>query len=378
MDPPAINSIKAVLRIAFDTTVSGRSTTGVGVYARELLAALRVRESIDLCEWRRPLAPSGRSVDRMVNGLRLAAWYGAGLGHRFERKSIDLYHATTSLGPLRLRRPVVMTIHDSSGLTMPIHGGIADRLFRQVFGVAAARSADAILVPTRVSGEAVSIAYGVPMDRIRVAPLGVAAAFRQVTPTAVQTIRARYRLNFPYVLHVGAEPPRKNLSRLVEAFAGLGPSLRDVRLVLAGPSALRDRHADALVERLRLGLRVCRLGIVPRDDLPALYAGAACLASVSLCEGFGLPIVEAMAAGTPVVTSDCSAMPEVAGDAAVFVDPWSVDAIAAGLNLVLGDASLADDLRRRGRARSLVFDWSVTADLTERVYREVAGCRPPH
>jgi alpha-1,3-rhamnosyl/mannosyltransferase len=127
------------------------------------------------------------------------------------------------------------------------------------------------------------------------------------------------------------------------------------------------------VRRARLDARVHRLEAVARGDLPAIYAGAACLAFVSLCEGFGLPVAEAMAAGTPVVTSNRSSMPEVAGDAALLVDPCSVDAIADGISRVLEDSALAEDLRRRGRIRSAVFDWSVTAAVTERVYRTVSG-----
>jgi glycosyltransferase involved in cell wall biosynthesis len=180
-------------------------------------------------------------------------------------------------------------------------------------------------------------------------------------------------LESPYVLHVGATPPRKNVCRLIEAFAGLPSHLRDVRLVLAGPQAASDGQSIDLIERFHLHGRVQRLGHVPREDLPALYAGAACLATVSLCEGFGLPAVEAMAAGAPIVASNCSAMPEVTGGAALLVDPYSVSDIADGLRRVLDDAALADDLRHRGRIRSRAFDWALTADLTERVYHDVAG-----
>jgi alpha-1,3-rhamnosyl/mannosyltransferase len=118
---------------------------------------------------------------------------------------------------------------------------------------------------------------------------------------------------------------------------------------------------------------VRRLGEVGEADLPAIYAGAACLGYVSECEGFGLPVIEAMAAGTPVVTSNTSALPEVAGGAALLVDPWSIEAIADGLERVLSDTALADALRVRGRARSGEFDWSRTAAGTEEIYRQVCG-----
>jgi Glycosyl transferases group 1 len=134
---------------------------------------------------------------------------------------------------------------------------------------------------------------------------------------------------------------------------------------------------DERVDALHLRARFHRLGCVVRDDLPALYAEAACVSVLSVCEGFGLPILEAMAAGAPVVASNCSAMPEVAGDAAVLVDPFSVDAIADGLDRVLGDTELANELRCRGRLRSKRFDWSVTAELTAVDHARLAAVVDP-
>ena len=310
----------------------------------------------------------------MANGARLAAWYGMGVSDRAHRENIQVYHSTTSIGPLRVRQPVVLSIHDATLVTMPLYTGLHDRAFRRLFSVAAARRADAILSPTRLSADAVSAGYGIPRDRIRLVPLGVARRFRDVAAADMEAVRGRYGLNFPYVLFVGAEPPRKNLGRLVEAFARLAGTYRDLHLVFVGPPTPRDPTIDDRVDRLRLRPRFHRLGGVERDDLPALYANAACLAVLSICEGFGLPLLEGMAAGTPVVASNCSAMPEVAGDAAVLVDPLSVDAIADGFDRVLGDTELANTLRCRGRLRSAQFDWSITAELTARVYRDLAGC----
>ena len=361
------------VRVAYDVTVSARPVTGVGVYARELWAGLQAHHELDLREWRHPLAPPGRTRDRVANGARLAAWFGVGVDGRARRENIHVYHSTTSIGPLGVRRPVVLSIHDATLMTMPFHTGPHDRVFRRLFSVAAARRADAILSPTRYSADAVSAEYGIPSDRIRLVPLGVATSFHQVTPDDIDAVRNRYGLDFPYVLFVGAEPPRKNLGRLVEAFARIAETYRDLHLVLAGPSTPRDRSVDERVDRLNLRTRFHRLGYVVRDHLPALYADAACVSVLSVCEGFGLPILEAMAAGAPVVASSCSAMPEVAGDAAVLVDPFSVDAIADGFDRVLGDTELANELRYRGRLRSKRFDWSVTADLTARLYRDLAG-----
>jgi glycosyltransferase involved in cell wall biosynthesis len=361
-----------VLRVAYDVTISARASTGVGVYARALRAALATRP-IDIRDWQYPLGEPGRPVTRLANGARLARWFCDEVDRRARREAVAVYHSTTSLGPLRARGPVVMTVHDATTLTMPLNTGVATRAFLRLFSVVAARRADAVIAPSRAAAAAIADEYRIPSSRIRVMPLGVDPRFRSVTADDVARVRRGFGLKHPYVLFVGAEVPRKNVARLVEAFALIADAFPDVHLVLAGPANFRSAAVNARIDQFRLGDRVRRLNEVPREDLPALYAGSACLAHVALCEGFGLPVAEAMAAGTPVVTSNCSSMPEVAGDAAICVDPLSVEDIAQGLSRMLRDSAVADTCRTRGRARSLMFDWSTTAQQTETLYREISG-----
>ena len=358
-----------MLRIAYDVTVSARAATGVGVYARELRHNL-ARPSLVIHDWQHPLPPSG-SGTRMLNAARLADWFMRGAAVRARREAVDVYHATTSLGPLRMPKPVVMTVHDTTAATMPPAADPGRRLFFKVFSAAAARRADAVLVPTQVSADELAGVYRVPRERIRIVPLGVHPRFGHVTAAAVDRLRERLALPFPYILYVGADTPRKNLHRLVQAFERLSRGRPDLHLVLAGPGTLRDPSVDVRIAGMDAGNRVHRREVAT-DDLPALYAGAASVAYVSLREGFGLPVVEAMAAGAPVVTSNLSSMPEVAGDAAVLVDPYDIDHIAAGLARVLDDTVLADSLRASGRQRSEAFTWQATAARTEAVYRELA------
>lgn len=362
------------MRVAFDVTVSARARTGVGVYARQLFPAL-VDRGLDVRLWQHAIGAPGRPWGRAVNGLRLTGWEAVGLARRAAREGVHLVHSTAAVGPLHARCPLVMTIHDATTVTMPVQTNAADRLFQRVFAVSSARRADAILAPTHVAAEAIAEHYGVDAARVRVVPLGVAAAFRRVTPAQVATVRVRYGLDRPYVLYVGADAPRKNLSTLVRAMARLGPLLDDLDLVIAGPRGPRDAQLDDIAARAWLPRPIRRLGDVPDACLPALYAGARCMAYVSLCEGFGLPIVEAMAAGAPVVTSSCSSMPEVAGGAAMLVDPLSPDDLAAALSRMVQDSALAAGLRQLGTARAKAFDWSTTARLTEAVYGELTGLR---
>jgi glycosyltransferase involved in cell wall biosynthesis len=183
---------------------------------------------------------------------------------------------------------------------------------------------------------------------------------------------ARHGLDRPYVLAVGALEPRKNLERLVAAWGRLPSGLRDGhRLALVGPRGWDDE--PILRAAAEGGARL--LGRVDDADLAALYAGCAAFAYPSLYEGFGLPVLEAMAAGAPVVTSSVSSLPEVAGGAALLVDPHDTDAIAGALARVLGDAALAADLRARGRKRAAVFSWERTARETRELLYGIARTR---
>lgn len=356
------------MRVGLDVTVSARAVTGVGVYARQLHGALLTRRmTVERLE--APLGPPGSGLARLVSGARLMAWESYGLASASRRAGVDLVHATTAVGPIALRAPLVMSVHDATTVTMPVHASLADRAFQHLFCVRAARRADAILAPSEAAASAISEHFRVPRGRIRVVPLGVDERFRQAGSEDAARASARYGLLRPYVLYVGADTPRKNLALLTRAMGLVRQQYPDVELIWAGPSIQpTPRRGHDLP---RPGVR--HLGVVPDALLPGLYAGARCLAYVSRQEGFGLPVLEAMAAGTPVVTSDCSALPEVAGGAALLVDPERDEAVAEGLLRVLSESGLVQRLSLAGRARSATFNWNRTAALTEEVYRAVLG-----
>jgi glycosyltransferase involved in cell wall biosynthesis len=267
-----------------------------------------------------------------------------------------------------------MTVHDAVAFTMPSQHGLAERLYFRLFSVVAARCADAVLVPSRAAREEIARAYRIPAERLHVIPAAAAPRFRPVPPDARAAVLRRYGLRRPYVLHVGADAPRKNLPRLLDAYATARRATGDdTELVLVGPPTATRR---VRTRRLEPAPHVRRLHAVPDGDLPALYSGAACLAYPSLAEGFGLPILEAMACGTPVLTSGCSSMQEVAGEAALLVDPGRTETIADGLVRLLTEDGLRQDLIARGFARTKIFTWATTARVTESVYLAVAGRGP--
>jgi glycosyltransferase involved in cell wall biosynthesis len=276
---------------------------------------------------------------------------------------VDVIHATGMAMPPR-SAPLVVTVHDLGFMHEPGHvtrHGL--RFFRRAIELAR-READLVVAPSRSTIDD-CVAHGFDPDRLRLVPWGVDPA--AVDQAEVAAVRRRHRLERPYVLFVGTIEPRKNLSSLLTAFHRA--HLEGVDLVLVGPEGWNE-DLGRLVAPVRK--RVRALGFVPAAELPALYAGASVFCLPSLREGFGLPVLEAMAQGTPVVTSAGTATAEVAGDAALLVDPADTGSLADSLARVIDDGRLAAELGNRGRERSRLYTWDRTATLLEAAYREVA------
>jgi glycosyltransferase involved in cell wall biosynthesis len=274
---------------------------------------------------------------------------------------VDVVHDAGYVVPPS-RAPLVATVHDLAFLEYPRHYGWRTLAVLRRGMALARREARLVMCPSRTTIEACRAA-GFDPARLRLVPWGVSPA--PVDASTVDGLRARYGLDRPYVLFVGTVEPRKNLPRVIDAFRRLGRD--DVLLVLAGPRGWKEDVADAVDGGVRW------VGAVPRGDLAGLYAGAAAFVYPSLLEGFGLPVLEAMAQGTPVVTSAGTATAEVAGDAAVLVDPLDADAIAAAIDRLLRDAGLSDRLRSAGRVRAGAFTWERSAAAAAAVYAEAAG-----
>jgi glycosyltransferase involved in cell wall biosynthesis len=214
---------------------------------------------------------------------------------------------------------------------------------------------------------------GLPGERLPIIPLAASPIFGPGGEDLGRILFERYGIDYPYFLFSGRWEPRKNVLRLIEAFARFKQARRTpYKLVFSGARFYENGAADALIAKYRLSEEIVDLGKTPFSELPALYAGARALLFPSLWENFGLPIVEAMKCGTPVLTSTVASMPEVAGNAAVLVDPYSIDDIADGIDRLASDDSLCARLRTAGLERSLEFTWERTARLTMEVYRNCA------
>ena len=213
------------------------------------------------------------------------------------------------------------------------------------------------------------------LEEITVIPLAADRRFRPMRPVDVEPILREYGVEFTYILYVGSVAARKNVPRLLEAYARLRDWSERWKLVIVGAHKWKSSPIVDAAQRLGLEPHLHFTEYVGEDHLPALYSGADLFAFPSLYEGFGLPILEAMACGTPVVTSNTSSLPEVAGDAAIIVDPNDVDAIAGAMRRVLEDPDLAQALQERGVARAAQFSWERTAQATVAVYEQLLAMR---
>ena len=324
-----------MLRVALDLAHARQSAAGTARVARSLARALAARDDVVVL----PIGDGALLArdDPRRRALALyqdLAWYPV-LGRRAARRArADVHHLSLARGPLwRGRPPVSVTVHDLVPQQLPETMSGWNRRYSRATHDRLLAAADLVVTSSQM------VAAQLTARRIAVVPLGVADELRGPAPAARPAGEG-------YVLFVGTPEPRKNLTRLADAAARA-----QLRLVVAGAGGWGDGRPSTGVEWL---------GRVDDATLHALYAGAACLAIPSLDEGFGLPAVEAMAVGCPVVAARAGALPEICGDAAVLVDPLDTDAIAAGL---LEAIARADELRELGRARAALYTWERSAEL---------------
>jgi len=295
------------------------------------------------------------------------AWEQAVQPWAARRAELDLLHCPAFVGPLAGRTPFIVTVHDLSFLLFPRgFRGWNRRYLRALTGLSVRRARRVVAVSESTRQDLVRL-YGLDPGRVDVVHNGVDAAFRPLPAAEVAAFRARKGLPERFLLFVGTLEPRKNIVRLVEAYARL-PEPR-VPLILVGGKGWFYEEILVRVEELELADEVWFVGYVPAEELPYWYNAAEVLAYPSLYEGFGLPALEAMACGTPVVTSSTSSLPEVVGQAGVMVEPTDVAALAAALRQVLDDAALRDRMRTAGLAQAARFSWPETARATAAVYR---------
>ncbi len=297
------------------------------------------------------------------------------------RGDFDLLHVTYNAPPLS-PCPTVVTIHDISFEHYPHFFSPRDRLILKTLVPLSARRAAHILTVSQHAKREIIDRYNLPPDKITVTYEAAGEQFRPIDdPAALQAVRSKYGIgDGPFVLALGNLQPRKNIARLVEAFAAavrndISPGKVIPKLVIAGKAQWRESEVFQAVQQAGLDGRVLFPGYVEDGDLPALYSAAAVFVYPSLYEGFGLPPLEAMACGAPVISTNAASLPEVVGDAALVVEPTDVAALAQALRDVLSQPGLQADLRQRGFARAAQFSWERCAAETLAAYAAVLARR---
>jgi len=365
------------MEVGFITYALDRAPGGIGRYTRELMDALR-QAGVALT-----VLQAGRtSKNNPNNGL--VSLPGAGLlpglltvgqaeiAWQASRHKLELVHDPTGCMPLMLTKARrVATIHDVIPYIYPETSTKLDWLIYRFWLPLAVRRLDAIITDSQQSKEDIVRYLPVKEENVFVIPCAASANYRPLERAEVKATIERYDINFPYILYVGSLESRKNLPRLLEAYNRFHQQFPKWKLVIVGARKWKFSPIFETVQRLGLQSHVHFTGYVEEEDLPALYNGAELFVFPSLYEGFGLPVLEAMACGTPVITSNSSSLPEVAGDAALLIDPYDVDAIAGAMKQVLSDPALASTMRKKGLDRAQQFTWERTARETLAVYEQV-------
>ncbi len=359
------------------SALHGRKS-GVGYYTENLLAGvMKLAPQHDYVLFsNRKMDDTKRLAHERVYGGRhfpvRAAWMQAVLPGTLRHVQPDLCHFTNYLAPVAVSCPYVVTMYDMTLYIMPRYHRFKKLLLDRTLIPLVARRAGAIVTISESAKADIVRHLRVPAKKVKVVPGAVSPAFAPVTdPEKLEAVRTRYGLCGPFILYVGTIEPRKNLVRLMQAFDQLKKRGLPHKLAIVGQPGWQCAPIFAEVERLGLKRDIVFTGYVPFEDIPALYSAAESMAFPSLYEGFGLPVVESMACGTPVVTSNSSSLSEVADEAALLVDPLSVDQIADALHRLHKDEPLREELSRLGRERAAQFTWEASARAALQVYDEV-------
>jgi alpha-1,3-rhamnosyl/mannosyltransferase len=361
-------------RFVLDARTAAPHFPGIGRYVRSLATAMPPLLAPDerltlLVDPQQPLNPE-RATSLPVNASPFSLGQQWRVPRAVKAQGAHLYHSPYYLMPYRPPVATVLTVYDVIPLRYPqFSSGRARLLFRLTTRLAL-RAARHVIAITEDARRDFITEFGVRPERITAIPLGVEKSFRPASQAEMDAVRAKHALPERFALYLGSNKPHKNLRGLVEAWLALPEN--GATLVVAGAWDEHYPEARQLAEARGSGM-IRWIGRVAEADLPALYSAAEVFIFPSLFEGFGLPVVEAMACGTPVICSNTTALPEVAGDAAILIDPNDARGITGALERALGDGHLRAELRAKGLARATQFSWERTAARTLEIYRQVVA-----
>jgi glycosyltransferase involved in cell wall biosynthesis len=373
------------MRIGIDATALPPQPVGAGNYIIQLIRALATddidRQLVIFAQEKGPELinlPSDSSIEWKIvqdssPGSRLI-WEQTVLPSLASKTEIDLLHSLHYTKPLRLTCASVVTFHD---MTYYLYPQLHTRTRRMVFPTAmrlSSRQADAIIAVSESTRMDVIRVLQIDPEKIYTTHLGVDPSFRVISDIeSRERAASEYRLPEKFILYLGTIEPRKNLPVLIRSYRQLVESGTEYKLVLVGKYGWMYKEVLNLVNELDIEDKVCFTGYVPQEDLPLVYNLSSLFVYPTIYEGFGLPALEAMACGVPVITSNVASLPEIVGDAGILIPVDDVDALHNAMRRILQDEGLREKLIQDGLVRSKSFSWERTAQLTHQVYLSVLG-----
>ncbi len=372
--------------VGIDYTPAYEQGGGIGRYVRELVTALSL---LDVDTSYRLFISGYTSSDLLsvpinftYKSTRVTPKWLARLWHRANIPlpvevfigSVDLFHATDFVLPPTLPGvKTLLTVHDLSFVRVPDSASPTLKAYLDYVVPRSIGRSTHVLADSQATKDDIVGLYGVDSSKVTVLLSGVDSRFfNRIGAAWLLTMRSKYNLgSVPYIFSVGTVQPRKNYERLIRALAQLRQIDVDIHLVIAGGKGWLDSPIYQTISETHMDKYVHFIGFADDADLPALYQNATCVAFPSLYEGFGLPILEAMASGIPVLTSNISSLPEVAGDAAIMVDPYNLDEITNGLLRLITDTNLRNELTQKGLLRAKQFTWEKSATQLLSIYKNL-------
>jgi len=371
------------MRIGIDASALPPRPVGAGNYIIHLVRSLAALKSED--EFTVFAQSSGRDliglpaeiawrwviVPELKPAMRLV-WEQTLFPHLVDQSGVELLHSLHYTRPIRLPCASVVTFHDLTFFLYPRLHTRAKRIFFRLAMQISARRADALIADSESTRQDAIRLLGIPPQKIYTALLGVDEAYRPISDQrALEAVQLKYNLPADFILYVGLVEPRKNLPLLIRAFKNLIDGKIDTHLILAGRMGWMYAEVIQLIDTLGVKDRVSLIGYVPTQDLPLVYNLASVFVYPTLYEGFGLPALEAMACGLPVITTEISSLPEIVGDAGMLVPVNDETALTQAIQAVLTDRALSQRLAILGPERASQFTWERTAQQTLQVYRNV-------
>ncbi|MHB1456409.1 MAG: glycosyltransferase family 4 protein [Armatimonadota bacterium] len=366
------------MRVAIDARPTQGSFTGDATYWRGLITGLSKIESDNeyllyfYNKLQTPGVPPSQNMQHiLIPGLNWRMWSAYSFPKALKRDGVRVAHVQYSIPPFT-PCPVITSIHDVSFKRHPEFFSPKDRFILDMGVKLSKRRAARILALSEYTKAEICELYSINENRVDLVYPGVDLLFKPCgREESLQLVRTKYRITDPYVLTLGVIQPRKNLSRLLEGFSILKRN-HEIRhkLVIVGKYGWMEENLTRTIDNLGLTGEVLLTGYAPYEDLPYLYSGADLFVYPSVYEGFGLPPLEAMCCGTPVITGDRSSLPEVVGDAGIMVDPYNPEAFTDAISRVLADKFLRTELARKGLEQSRKFTWERTARQVDAIYNE--------